>query len=435
MLPGLDKFSATLESVPPVGIVGSEVRYVQQVLGSKNSIINAWRTLDKLPATAKSGETTCLFSYNGILYVSIGKTIYSKSSRNTGDPELRKAATDNWAYIFNAGWTNCGACLPESDFRSLVPFNEASSDGKTLSSWLVKIADDFTISYSTGSVKASMSFTKMAFNGKGTAPKLQKAAYWNNSIWGYDSSNTLYEITPNFAGSSYVVKSSSASTDAVLDMTAIDTGIIVTRKDKKLWKRIVSAPANPEDKNSKATTSWKAWIDQDSVTCLGAAAPGVLLNTKTLATYLRSNYIDTQTKLIPVINQILAFCASHDVYLNRLAEEAKKYGDEGSAAEKKVLAKKDGKIALKHAQIFGKLLSKTLKDANTTIVGMTRQTSSINASIKTQLAEISIALTALNATLKAQERVVDTLTTELWASIAATVIGVYSPSSIGSTVL
>jgi hypothetical protein len=83
----------------------------------------------------------------------------------------------------------------------------------------------------------------------GTSPNLLKAAYSNGSIWGYDADMILYEIAPNVdsTGNSlvnYTIKSQNTMVNAILDLTAVDTGLVAARQDGNLWKLIVNPPAD-----------------------------------------------------------------------------------------------------------------------------------------------------------------------------------------------
>lgn len=98
-LPGLENFSATLESVPAVGVLNGTIQYVGISLSSSGQTNESWTLFDNLPATPTSSETISLFSYSGAFYAAIGAHVYQKAPKPAGDPTLPTAATDNCEYL------------------------------------------------------------------------------------------------------------------------------------------------------------------------------------------------------------------------------------------------------------------------------------------------------------------------------------------------
>ncbi|KAK4222875.1 hypothetical protein QBC38DRAFT_447875 [Podospora fimiseda] len=419
-LPGLANFSGTLESVPAVGILNSTIQYVAVTMDASGKATPNWQQLDKLPALPASGDTTSLFSYRGIFYCAIGKNVWSKTPRAAGDPELFKAAVNNWSQIFNPGWQSVGSVLPAGNSRGFIQFAQQSSDGTTLNAYVVRIASDGTLTYSGDPITANMKWSPLTV-ASGQAPNLIRAAYYANSIWGYDANSTLYELSPNFASGTgtYKVKTKTVLTNKITDLTAVDTGLVVAREDGNLYK-LMTIPA--KDEKSLITQQWKLWVMRNGVTSLGAASPGVMLDLKTLTVALKATYIDTQTNLFPYVNQIQACCASHGVYLENLLATAKKW-QAASDAEKVIIASTEGTTTVQHAKFMGNLASTGLATANQMVVNMTRQTRSINSSIAMQLSMIDTKLAELKGSLTEAQAKEKALLAGLWASIGGVLVG------------
>lgn len=420
---GIQNFSATLESVPAVGILNGTIQYMSISLGDSGTQ-QGWALLDNLPATPAGTDTVSLFSFNGSFFVAVGSNVWQKTPKAAQDPTLYQAATDNWANIFNPGWVSLGACIPANDSKCIARYNQVASDGTVKVSALVRLASDGSLSWASGPVGVNMNFQTLAPTA-GAAPVLNKIAYWNGSVWGYDTQNMLYEIKPVVSGggslTGYVLGQTIQLDGQILDMTAIDTGLVVLGSDGFLYQFIINPP---KDQNSPPTTSLDKWVAQSGVTNLGAADPGVILDLRTLTTYLKSQYVTTQTSLFPYINQIQGFCASHTVYLGQLLQAAKDWQAATTPEAKQQIAANEGQVAVQHAQVMGQLLSLSLKAADQMVVAMTRQTSQINSSIKTQLVNIQAQIDTLNGTLTDLEDRYSELTAGIWASIGAVIVGI-----------
>jgi hypothetical protein len=81
---------------------------------------------------------------------------------------------------------------------------------------------------------------------KPDAPKFSKMTYYSATIVAYDSNNALCTLEPNFAHSTYEVKSTVPDVKH-LDMTANDVGVVVKRDDGWLYQRFVETDSKDED--------------------------------------------------------------------------------------------------------------------------------------------------------------------------------------------
>ncbi|KAK4163808.1 hypothetical protein QBC43DRAFT_318752 [Cladorrhinum sp. PSN259] len=419
-LPSLSRFSGTLESVPAVGILDSTIQYVAVTLNADGKTVPTWKKLDTLPARPSTGDTASLFSYRGSFYVAVGRNVWAKTPRPHNDPELFKAAVNDWSQIFYLGWKSIGSVLPAGDSRALIQFAKLSTNGESLTPFLVRIASDGTLSYSSDEVGQNMKFSALHAAQGQTAPNLVKVAYYANSLWGYDVNNGLYELSPNFDLGTYKVKPQGTLSNKIIDLTAVDTGLVAAREDGNLYK-LLSIP--PKDANSLITQEWRLWVARNGVTSLGAASPGVMLDLKTLSVVLRATYIDTQTNLFPYLDIIQACSKSHGVYLTRLLKAAEEYQG-ATDEEKKKMAKNKGKEAVDHAKALGKLATDNMTIGSRMVVDMTRQIKSIDSSIAAQLSIIDSKLLELRASLKEAQMKEKELLSQLFAAIATLIIGI-----------
>ncbi|KAK6345783.1 hypothetical protein TWF730_010126 [Orbilia blumenaviensis] len=423
-LSNIEAFSGLLNNVPAVGISNSAVQFVNDTLDSSGNIQQSWSKLDDLPETPAAGDTVSVFSYNGIVYVAIGANLWSKTQLDNSDPQIIKAATDSWAKGFSSGWVSLGSCLGENNASCFIPYTSVSSDGTSMTNWLIKLSANGALSYTTGTLSTTTSFSSLSASGQ--AVNLLKAAYWNNSIWGYDATNTLYQIsiTAGAGGttlSNYQITSQQALSDPITDFTAVDTGLVAARQDGNLWKLITYPPASAD---AQPTQAWTQWIPQDGVTNLGAVSVGMILDLRTLTTLLSDTYLNIQTSLLQYVNLIQAFCSSHGVYLASLAQDATEYNSASSTAQQKEIAVQAGQTALQHCQAWGNLLSTSLNQADSIVKGMTGQLSDIQLSINTQLASIKTQISDLKSTLTTDQELHTIYTDELWASAGAVLLGI-----------
>lgn len=149
----------------------------------------------------------------------------------------------------------------------------------------------------------------MTFNCIGNGPQLRKAAYWNNFIWGYDSSNTLYQLRLDFAMSSYVIKTQTTSTDAIINMTAIDTGAICSCWEGRQYLEKNNKHSSRHQRRKVEDYHFMGALDPSSFPNLSWPCCRIWNYSRHKDSYsiliCGSNYVDTQTQLVPVINQIL----------------------------------------------------------------------------------------------------------------------------------
>uniref|UniRef100_A0A093VSI9 Alpha-amylase type A isozyme n=1 Tax=Talaromyces marneffei PM1 TaxID=1077442 RepID=A0A093VSI9_TALMA len=398
-LPGLSTFSATLETVPLVGMLNSTVQYVATTIDQGGNIDEEWDLFDDMPGTPGSGQTTSLFSYKGSFFVTVGSSVWAKTPKNSGDPNLAQAS-NNWPELYNPGWDAMGSCIPAENTRGLVPYSEISSDNQALNSWLIMVNSDGSLSYSSQEVGANMQFNPLP-SDDGSAPNLLKAAYWNGSIWGYDGNMNLYQIVPNTDGTgenlvNYTIKSQNTLSDPILDLTAVDTGLVASRSDGNLWKLVVNPPA---DENSGPTETWTQWISQGGL-------------------YRYPNWsVSGHQPHAGILHQ------PHS-YLKKLMKYSKKWMKAPTQQQKDKIAKRASKFAIGHCQAIGQLLSENLGAADGKVTLMTNQIGQINDDIQAQLVAIGNQITDLQQTINDEEQEEKTLTSLLWGAVAAAVCGI-----------
>lgn len=431
-LPGLDSFSGTLESVPAVGIFGSEVRYVGINLDvEKSSAVPTWKTLDKMPALPAAGDSAALFSYKGFFYVAVGQSLWRKTPRPSTDQDLYKAATADWAQIFYPNWESLGACLPSGHFRGLAEYTTLLPDGTPETSYLVLANEDGTLSYTKDPPRPGMTFFPLtpAAGAPTPAPRYLGLSYLRASLWAYDEATptTIYELMPDFATATYKVNSTLAASGPIAFMAAVDTGLVVARADGSLWRLLTDLRADTSQPDARPVQAWKQWLDAKGVACLGAASPGTMLNMRTLTAALRGTYIETQTAVFPYVNQLLTVATSDLVWLQKLQAAAAQYNDATNPLgedQKKALADTQAKLAVTHEAAVSKMMSQSLAAANAAINAMKRQLGGVDASLGSQMTIIDNKLAELKALLEAKKIERKQLLLTLGIGIATLVIAI-----------
>ena len=199
-----------------------------------------------------------------------------------------------------------------------------------------------------------------------------------------------------------------------------DVGPIGVQSDGFLWRRVVVPPVSSD---ASATQQWTKWLAQDGVTNLGVAAPGVILDLKTLTATLKSRYIDTQTALYPVMNKISAFAVTHKSYLTQLSQAADDWANAGDDTTKQEIAIKNGKGYVTHAKVWAMIINSSSNNAKTSVNIMAGQLLDVKSQLQVQLQMLKDKLSALQATLETEKEQLDQLTAGLWGAIGATLLG------------
>ncbi|KAK4461524.1 hypothetical protein QBC42DRAFT_203416 [Cladorrhinum samala] len=427
--PFLDKFSASLNTVPVVGIKNNQVMYLATLssVASKTGTKNAWRYFSALPdgATVDASTNVHLFPYKGNLYISIGRAVWMKKCRDLNDPTVRQQAVDNWPKMYVDQWQKIGdEVLPAADLRDVIPFAVLSADRKDIEFRLMTLGSDSAIQVLKGDdIYPSNEWTALQYPKQAAdatpLPTWKRMAYWNNTVVALDDQSNLWDLQPKFQEGTYTIDNKTA-TESTSEFTATDAGPLVVRKDGFLYNRIVED--NPGDAENPKT-DWQKGIAQDGVTNLGVASPGVLLDLNTLTGTLKSRYIDTQTAVYPVVNKISAFAKTHAAYLDLLLGAADDYAKAGDDSDKQDIAIKAGKGFVAHAKVWSKLLTKSVNATKTSVNIMTNQLHDVKTQLEVQLGNLQQKLANLEAQLKVQQDLLSKLQAAFWGAVAAMFLG------------
>ncbi|KIP03750.1 hypothetical protein PHLGIDRAFT_129960 [Phlebiopsis gigantea 11061_1 CR5-6] len=425
--PYLKNYNATLNTVPVVGLKGTDIMYIEtkaDVL-SGAGIGYQWSLFSALPSDATVTPTTKvhMFPYKGDFYLSVGASVWKKAHISERDPAIRDAV-NNWPALYVKEWTHVGSSvLPASDLAGVVPFALLNPDRTELSFHLVTLAADGSLSYLTNdTIAPGNKYEPFEFKGSSgsTPPKWTKVAYWDGHLVGIDSSSKSWNIAPKFPDGTYTI-SDESPIDPVTEFTATEAGLVGLRSDGFLWRRLVEAP--PPGSDEDASLKWAKWIKADGVTNLGVASPGVLLDMNLLTNTLRTRYIDVQTSVYPVVDRLRAFGLTHVFWLDAVAKDADAWLN-ASTPEQQALAIKNAKSFVTHSQTWSKIVSSSISGAKDSVNIMAAQLKDVRNQLQEQLQLLRDKLVGLKATLDAQNEAMTKLKAAFWGTIAATLFGV-----------
>ncbi|KAF7561510.1 hypothetical protein G7046_g2637 [Stylonectria norvegica] len=425
--PYLDQFSATLNTVPVVGVKNNQIMYLatQQDTLSKTGTKDVWTFFSAFPtdATVTPESNVHFFPYKGDFCVSVGAAIWRRRHRTPDDPIL-KQAVGNWPKMYLDDWEKIGDnAFPAADIRDVIPFAVLSADRNQIGFNLLTLGQDSSVQILTkDDIYASNTWSAVSYskgtNDPASPPKWTRMAYWNNNVVALDDQNNSWNLTIDFDASTYKIADKTAI-DATSEFTATDIGPVTVRSDGFLYKRYVQQP--PSD-GADPKLLWSKWVAQDGVTRLGVASPGVLLNLQVLTRTLKSRYIDTQMALYPVVNKINAFAVTHNSYLDLLNQAADDWAN-APDDQKQADAIKAGKGFVTHAKIWAKILNTSIFNTKDTVNIMTSQLHDVKSQLQVQLQLLRDKLTGLQNTLNIQQESLGKLRAAFWGAVAAMFLG------------
>ncbi|TFK63823.1 hypothetical protein BDN72DRAFT_775466 [Pluteus cervinus] len=422
--PYLNQYSATLNTVPVVGIKNNQLLYIQTT-SQGLSVVDAWSTFSSLPpdVTINPGDVVHIFPYKGDFCLSVGKTVWKKVHLSDRDPGL-KNAVDNWPALYSSDWTAMGDCLPSPNFAGVVPFSVLSADRDQIVFQLISLAVDGTISWMTSDQLTPQSDWSVmtyaaASDGPAASPKFIKIAYWNNAVIGIDDASNSWNINVSFQNGTFNVTDQSPI-DPVTEFTATDAGPIGLRDDGYLWKRIITP--SPDGADQDPVFVWERWIQADGVVNIGVASPGVILDIKLLTRTLKSRYITVQTAVYPVVEKIKAFCTTHEIFLDNVAQAAEDWQN-ADIDGKRPIAINNARSFITHSKTWSGIVSSSINSCQQSVTIMTSQLHDVRLQLEAQLQVLHTKLGTLQETLQSQEETMSKLQAAFWASIIATFIG------------
>ncbi|KAF2224663.1 hypothetical protein BDZ85DRAFT_272766 [Elsinoe ampelina] len=387
--PYLDQFNASLNTVPVVGLKGQNIMYIGTKLNPNPVLppVDAWAVFCQLPpgVTVSPTDNVHFFPFNADFYMSIGQKVWFKkhlpapAAGAPPDPNLAKAI-DNWPGLYEDRWNYVGdTALPAADIKSIVPFATFGADNSEIDFHLALLNGDGSLSFLSsdglqGSGNPWSTLTFQASASVTTAPAFSSMAYWNNRLIAYDNKQTFWDLIPDWKASTYTVDTQSDG------------------------PRILNPPKDPN--SSDGSYAWSAWINQDGVTNLGVASPGVMLDLHLLTSTLKSRYVETQQAIMPLMNKM------------NLSQAAVDYSTASDDA-KQQLAITNGKTFVQHAKIWAQIMGTAANSAQGPVTIMTSQLVDVRNQLQTQLTMLQDRLKTLQAQLAA-----------FWGSLAAIFVGI-----------
>ncbi|KAL6228873.1 hypothetical protein BDW75DRAFT_246243 [Aspergillus navahoensis] len=419
--PHLDTFSATLNTVPVVGIKNSQIMYLATDSdGSKTTV--EWKLFSSLPTgvALNKSKNVNLFPHHGHFYLAVGNSVWKKEHRDSMDESL-KQAVDNWPKMYVDEWVKIGDnVLLSGDIRSIIPFARLGDDGKTLYHKLLILRHDGTLQVLKGdNIYQTNTWDTLKYSGSQT-PKWTRMAYWNDMVLAVDDHNQMWNISVDFDKLTYKADDKT-KIDPASEFTATEVGPVAARSDGYLYKRFVEDVSHSE--GTEPALKWTRWVKQDGVTNLGVASPGVLLDLQLLTRALKSRYIDTQTALYPMMTKIRSFTKAHGNWLTKLMAAAKVWEEAISEEEKEKIAIEQGKRFVSHARTWGKVLNTAIDKSQDSVNIMAQQIVGISAELEQQLALLREKLRGLEILLDTQKDALSKLQAAFWGSIAAMFLG------------
>ncbi|KAG0230121.1 hypothetical protein BGW42_001146 [Actinomortierella wolfii] len=421
-IPHLEKYHASLNTVPVVGIKDNNIMYVETILTAEGQLQDRWSLFSSLPEDANiaPGKSVFLFPYKGDLCLSVGQAVWRRNHRT--DQTDRAKAIDNWPDMYEDNWNKIGdTVLPAADLLGIVPFAVISASRERVDFRLIILKSDSSLAVlTTDGLVENCSFDPLTIRSSGTttvSPQWSRIAYWNNKIVGYDQSDYVYDLKVDFVDNTFEV-SNKTKDSTITELTASDVGLVIARNGT-LYRRIISVSASA---NRDATFEWKSWIKQDGVMNLGVASPGAILDLNLLTRTLRSRYIDVQTSVYPVVNGIKAFCVAHRAYLDGLQAAANTYRNLTSTEEQRSLAIREAQSFVLHAKVWAEIINSKVVGVKDSVNIMTKSLDDLHNQLVAQLEMLNDKLEKIKNTLAAEKETLSHLEVAFWCSVATTFV-------------
>ncbi|KAM3066387.1 hypothetical protein ACMFMG_003106 [Clarireedia jacksonii] len=421
-----------LNSVPIVGLKGDNVMYSQTKSSGVSGVEDVWSVFGRIPdgVNINSSKAVHFFPYKGDFCMSIGTAIYCKKHRDDKDPMI-KMAVDNWPKLYLDAWEKIGdKCLPTANARNIIPF--ARMVGKDIRFHLVVLEQDGRLLTLNGDLAGSnntFSELKNASYEKKTAAralKIQNVAYWNGKIVALDDANNTWNLDADFDARTFIA-ADQVAVEPLFEMTATDIGPVGVKKDGWIYRRRLENTVDPSDKSvdmKEKKIGWVRWMEQNGVTNLGVASPGVMLNLDALSRSLRDRYMSTQTSIYPVVNKIQAFTINHELFLKKQLEAAKEYQENEGSESKQKIAIKQAKNLVLQTKIWASIMRSHANHAKTSVNLMGEDLSSVKTQLDQQLTVLKDKLLSLQAQIKALSEAKAKMDAAFWGSIGVMLLGI-----------
>ncbi|KAM0552602.1 hypothetical protein ACHAPJ_007699 [Fusarium lateritium] len=426
--PYLKNYNAMLNTVPVIGLKGDNVMYSEIKSGGLRGIQTVWSVFGRIPdgVNINAAKAVHFFPYKGDFCMSAGTAVYRKRHRDDRDPDI-KSAIDNWPRLYLDSWEKVGDnCLPTAKALSVLPF--ARLVGKDIRFHLVVLADDGRLLALNGDLAGgNNAYTELknATDGKKTAArnlKIKQAAFWNGNIVALDDNNNTWNLNADFDAHTFTA-GDQMPVDPLLELTATDIGPVGVKNDGWIYRRRLETVNDPSDKPDKKI-GWEKWIQQNGVTNLGVASPGVMLNLEALTGSLRDRYLSTQTSIYPVVNKIQSFTINHELFLKKQLEAATEYQKNEDSASKQKMAIREAKKLVAQTRVWATIMRSQAGHGKTAVNLMGEELSSVRSQLDQQLTVLKDKLVSLEAQIKALKEAKSKMDTAFWASIGVMLLGI-----------
>eukprot|EP00903_Cladosiphon_okamuranus_P014491 g13442.t1 len=421
--PSLEGVSATLDTVPVIGIQGRKLMYTKHTVVDGNAS-SAFAEFDDLPDDAPEDISTAkVFPFNGDLFLSIGTAVWKKDHRGSSSDQLADAV-DDWPKTYQEGWFKIGDdifsanIVDASFFGVLTDPTDINSDAITR----ILLLDSAGQLYAFGGVLQTSAdankFVPVEFSpstgGPDAPPAWTKIAYSKGRMHAFaDGEIWQLDIALSETSGQYTIQDR-VTVGQVLEMEGNEIGLVLRRDDGFLYQQYIEI-ADPESspvddflyEHPEAATAdpalvelaYKKWISIPSdVRMIGVASPGVGLNLRVLTSALRDRYLRTQTVLYPVVEKMRTFAEVNSFYLAYLQTESDKYS---------VVSPPPDEVAIAHAQnyishigFWSGLINDTAAGVKGAVNTMSADAGKVKEQLKTQLSNIEIQLVGLEAALE-----------------------------------
>ncbi|KAF3069675.1 hypothetical protein GL218_07891 [Daldinia childiae] len=425
--PYLEDFSATLNTVPVIGLKNKQIVYLDTQLDllAKSGTKDVWKSFAAFPTDANLSADSNIhfFPYKGDFYLSVGTAVWRKRHIFPHESTLTQSV-GNWPKLYRNDWERIGdSVFPADDLRDVIPFAKLNPTRREVGFELLILNQDSSIQVlAKDDIYGSNTWNTISYiKGKddpSAPPMWSRMAYWSNSIVALDDQNNTWSLKVNFEAGTYTI-ADKTPIESTSEFTATDLGPVTVRSDGYLYKRYLQDP--PSDGTDPAV-KWSKWVRQDGVTNLGVASPGVVLDLRVLTRTLKERYIETQTTLYPLVNKINAFSIAHTFYLDNLRETADKWALEPDD-KKREQAIESGKRFVNHAKVWSMILNRSILNTNNAVNIMTAQLQDVKSQLEIQLQLLKDKLLALNNTLDVQKDALSKLNAAFWGSVALTLLG------------
>ncbi|PHH62632.1 hypothetical protein CDD81_6866 [Ophiocordyceps australis] len=396
--PYLDHYSATLDTMPVMGLKNKMIVYLGVKMNSRAadatpSTRDEWTLFGSPPADADVSEESKvhLFPYKGDLCLSVGRRLEIGSS-----------------------------VLPAAELQSVIPF-VALKGGNAMAYYLVVLERSGNLRFlanddlGEGSAWESLSY-KPSQGGPVSAPQWTRMAYWNNSMVAIDNKDNSWTLGVDFERKKSYSASDKTGIKRVLEFTATEVGPVAAHADGHLYRRFVKPCVGEQEPELE----WRRWVAQDGVTRLGVASPGVILDLQSMTHSLKYRYLETQQALRPVMSMIRTFALAHGLRLKSLKEAAQDYQN-ATTEEQKRLAIKQGKAFIVFAKQWSERLDKTTQSVKEPVNSMTAQLADIDRKLAIQLINLQRKLEELRESVAQDDVLLSKLKAAFWVAVAMAV--------------